>query len=325
MNRTNLLTRLLGIDHAVLLAPMAGVSGGALARAVSRSGGLGLIGGGYGDAVWLEEQLALCIGQRFGVGFITWALHRQPDLLTLALSRGAQAIMLSFGDIAPFAGPIRDAGSVLIAQVQTVGQARNAVAAGAQIIVAQGGEAGGHGGLRGTLALVPAVVDAVSPVPVVAAGGIADGRGFAAALMLGATGVLCGTAFYTATESMADRQAKQRVLEASGDDTVKSDVFDLVRGLVWPEGPWGLRSLRNEFSQRWAKDLPGLRSVLDAEQRRYGISLEQGDFDTAAVIAGEAVDLVHAISPAADILFSLVDRCREAFACVTCSHNLQPD
>lgn len=314
-NRANPLTRLLGIDHPVLLAPMAGVSGGALALAVSRAGGLGLIGGGYGDAGWLDEQLALCTGERFGVGFITWALQRQPDLLTLALSGGAQSIMLSFGDIAPFAGPIRDAGAVLIAQVQTVEQARNAVTAGAQIIVAQGGEAGGHGGLRGTMALVPAVVDAVSPVPVVAAGGIADGRGLAAALMLGATGVLCGTAFYTATESIADHRAKLRVLAASGDDTVKSEVFDLVRGLDWPGGPWGLRSLRNEFSQRWGNDLPGLLSVLDEEQRRYVISREQGDFDTAAVIAGEAVDLVHAIAPAADILLSLVDRCREAFAC----------
>ena len=314
MNRANPLTLLLGIDHPVLLAPMAGVSGGALARAVSRAGGFGLIGGGYGDAGWLEEQLALCTGERFGVGFITWALQRQPELLALALSRGAQAIMLSFGDIVHFADPIRDAGAVLVAQVQTVGQARNAVAAGAQIIVAQGGEAGGHGGLRGAMALVPAVVDAVSPVPVVAAGGIADGRGLAAALMLGATGVLCGTVFYTAIESIADPRAKQRVLEASGDDTVKSDVFDLVRGIDWPEGPWGLRSLRNGFSLRWENNLPGLRSVLDDEQRRYGISREQGDFDTAAVIAGEAVDLVHAIAPAAEILLSLVDRCREAFA-----------
>jgi len=314
MHRVNPLTLLLGIEHPVLLAPMAGVSGGALARAVSLAGGLGLIGGGYGDAAWLEEQFALCTGARFGVGFITWALQRQPDLLTLALGKGAQAIMLSFGDIAPFAGQVREAGAVLIAQVQTVGQARRAVAAGAQIIVAQGGEAGGHGGLRGTIALVPAVVDAVSPVPVVAAGGIADGRGLAAALMLGATGVLCGTAFYTALESIADPRAKQLVLEASGDDTVKSEVFDLVRGLDWPEGPWGLRSLRNGFSQRWANDLPGLQSVLDEERRRYDTSREQGDFDTAAVIAGEAVDLVYAIAPAADILLSLVDRCREAFA-----------
>ncbi|MDQ3446683.1 MAG: nitronate monooxygenase [Pseudomonadota bacterium] len=314
MNRANPLTLLLGVDHPVLLAPMAGVSGGALARAVSRAGGLGLIGGGYGDAGWLEEQLVMCAGERFGVGFITWALHRQPRLLSRALDSGAQAIMLSFGDIAPFAGPIRDADAVLIAQVQTVAQARGAVAAGAQIIVAQGGEAGGHGGLRGTIALVPAVVDAVSPVPVIAAGGIADGRGLAAALMLGAAGVLCGTAFYAAIESIADPRAKQRVLEASGDDTVKSEVFDLVRALDWPDGPWGLRSLRNGFSERWANDVSGLRSVLDEEQQRYGLSREQGDFDTAAVIAGEAVDLVHAIAPAADILLSLVDRCREAFA-----------
>jgi nitronate monooxygenase len=302
---------LLGLRYPLLLAPMAAVSGGRLAAAVSRAGGLGLIGGGYGDRAWLVEQLRLCAGQPFGVGFITWALRRSPGLLELALQAQPRAVLLSFGELAEAGRRTRDAGVVLIAQVQTVRQAREAVAQGAQIVVAQGGEAGGHGGLRGTLALVPAVVDAVAPVPVVAAGGIADGRGLAAALMLGAAGALCGTAFYACDESLADAAAKRRLVEASGDDTAKGPLFDLLRGLAWPAGPWALRTLRNRHVDRWADDLDGLRADLPAQQALLVQARARGDFDIAPVIAGEAADLVRARRPAAEVVGDLVRRCIE--------------
>lgn len=311
LSSSAVLTDLLGIAHPVLLAPMAGISGGLLAAAVSRAGGLGLIGAGYGDRTWLGEQLALCAGEVFGVGFITWALRQQPDLLRQALDARPRAVFLSFGAIDDLAHQVRDAGAVLIAQVQTVEQAREAVARGAQVIVAQGGEAGGHGGLRGTMAFVPAVVDAVSPVPVLAAGGIADGRGLVAALMLGAAGVLCGTVFYATGESLGHPAAKQRLLEASGDDTVKSPVFDMIRGLEWPPGPWQLRTLRNEFSQRWADDLPGLIRALPTETNSYTKARERGDFDVAALIAGEAADLVRSIQPAEQVVRSMLAGCDE--------------
>lgn len=305
------LTDLLGIKHPVLLAPMAGVSGGRLAAAVSRAGGLGIIGGGYGDSAWLGEQLAQCKGERFGVGFIAWALQRQPELLRQALEARPLAVLLSFAALDELATQVRDADAILIAQVQTVQQAREVVAQGAQVVVAQGAEAGGHSGLRGTLALVPAIVDAITPLPVVAAGGIADGRGLAAALMLGASGVMCGTVFYAATESLAHAQAKQRLVEASGDDTVKSVLFDLVRDRRWPPGPWQLRTLRNRFSDRWANDLAGLRSTLPAEQDHYAKANTLGDFDVAAVIAGEVADLVKSVLPAQQIVQSMVVRCSE--------------
>jgi len=305
----NTLTALLQIQHPVLLAPMAGISGGRLAAAVSRAGGLGFVGAGYGDREWLREELAQCEGQPVGVGFITWALRAQPDLLRQALDARPKAVFLSFGPIGELAQPILAAGAVLIAQVQTVRQAREAVAAGAQVIVAQGGEAGGHGGVRGTLALVPATVDAVGPVPVVAAGGIADGRGLAAALMRGASGVVCGTAFYAAVESLAHATAKQRLVDASGDDTLKSPVFDMARGLDWPEGPWSLRTLRNRFTERWSEDVPALRRALDGQMRGYQQARIEGNFDIAALIAGEAVDMVQSIKPASQIVQSLVDQC----------------
>lgn len=314
MTPTEKLRALLGIDHPVLLAPMAGISGGKLAAAVSRAGGFGLIGGGYGDPAWLDEQLRLANGTRCGVGFITWSLERQPALLDRVLEHGVPAIILSFGDIERFAPKVHDAGAVLLAQVQTVGQARIAAAAGANIIVAQGGEAGGHGGMRGTIALVPAVVDAVRDLPVVAAGGIADGRGAAAARMLGAAGVMCGTVFYASTESLAATGAKQRLVEANGDETTKSELFDLVRGRAWPPGPWQLRTLSNRFSDRWRGDVDGLRASLADQQRDYASAHQAGDFNTAAVIAGEAADLVRSVAPAEEIVKAIVRDCDRLLA-----------
>lgn len=314
MSTASELTALLGIRHPVLLAPMAGISGGRLAAAVSRAGGLGFVGGGYGEGDWLMEQLSLCGDAPVGVGFITWALRTRPDLLRVVLQARSRAVLLSFGAIDGFATQVRDAGAVLVVQVQTIGQAIAAVAQGAQVIVAQGGEAGGHGGWRGTMALVPAVVDAVGGVPVVAAGGIADGRGMAAAFMLGASGVLCGTAFYAAVESLAHEVSKERLVAAHGDDTIKSPVFDIARGLDWPEGPWQLRTLRNRYTQRWADDVPALRAAIAEERVRYQQARSAGDFDVAATIAGEAADLVRSIEPAARIVQSLVEQCHRLLA-----------
>jgi nitronate monooxygenase len=305
------LCNLLGIRHPVLGAPMAGISGGRLAAAVSRAGGLGFIGGGYGDHDWLVEQLALCEGQPVGVGFISWTLARQPGLLDLALRARPRAVLLSFGDpgdLNMLGARVRDAGIPLIAQVQTVAQAVAAARAGADIVVAQGGEAGGHGGFRGTMALVPAVVDAVAPLAVVAAGGIADGRGLAAALMLGAAGTLCGTAFYACDESLAHDDAKRRLVLAGGDDTVKGPIFDWLRGLDWPDGPWSLRTLRNATTDRWAGDLAGLRASLPVQRQAFEQARRHADFDTAPVIAGEAADLVRERRPAGAVVVDLIQQ-----------------
>jgi nitronate monooxygenase len=139
--------------------------------------------------------------------------------------------MLSFGGPTPFTGRIKDAGCKIIFQVQTLAQAREAAAAGADIIIAQGRDAGGHSGVtRGTMGLVPAVVDAVAPIPVVAAGGIADGRDLAAAFALVAAGVLMGTRFTASRESPWDQSMKAATLAAGSDQTEQTRVFDVVRG-----------------------------------------------------------------------------------------------
>jgi nitronate monooxygenase len=141
------LTRTLQLRHPVISAPMAFAAGGALAAAVSRAGGLGFIGGGYGDLPWLEQQLALAEGERIGVGFITWSLARSPSLLAVALEHRPAAVMLSFGDPRPFAEKIRAGGAALICQCQNMAHVCDAVEAGATVVVAQGAEAGGHGAL----------------------------------------------------------------------------------------------------------------------------------------------------------------------------------
>jgi nitronate monooxygenase len=299
------LTELFEIRHPILLAPMGGVSGGALAAAVTAAGGLGLIGGGYGDPDWLETEFGNAGSQRVGVGLITWSLARRPELFDLVLLHEPDAVMLSFGDPAPFAAKIKDAGAVMICQVQTRRQAIEAARAGADLVVAQGGEAGGHGAARGTLALVPAVIDAVDPLPVVAAGGIADGRGLAAALALGAAGALMGTRFYAAEEALGHRTAKARIVEADGDRTVKTTVFDLVRGFDWPAGYPG-RALVNDFTERWHGREAALAGALEAERARYAGAAAAGDVGTAVVFAGECVDLIGAVEPAAAIVERVV-------------------
>ena len=301
---SNLWVRL-GIEHPLLLAPMANVAGGELAAAVTRAGGLGLIGGGYGDPEWLGAELAAAGDAAIGVGFINWRLDQRRELLDLALAAGPRAVLLSFGDIAPYAAAIHAAGAALIAQVQSVRQAHAARDAGADVIVAQGGDAGGHAGMRGTFALVPAVVDAVSPLPVVAAGGIADGRGIAAALMLGACGVMLGSRFYASREARVSPQAQQAVLNASGDDTVRGAVFDRLRGWDWPAG-YSLRTLANDMTTRFPGQAAALHDALATHQHAFERALAAGDTRIAPVIVGEAADLIHDLPPAADIVGRLM-------------------
>jgi len=297
------LTEAFGLAYPIVLAPMGQVAGGQLAAAVSNAGGLGLVGGGYGDPDWLMRELDLvqaATDRPWGVGLITW--HATADAVELVLRYRPTAVLLSFGDVRPFAPAIKAAGCILICQVQDVEAASEAVAAGADFIVAQGSEAGGHGAVRATLPLVPAVVDAVAPVPVLAAGGIADGRGVAAALMLGAHGVMIGTRFSAASESLTHEQAKARIVTAGGADTVQTRVFDIVRGYgAWP-APYTARAVRNDFVARWHGCEGELEAALEAEMPPFAQAMAEGDCETGLVFAGEVVDLIDAVEPAADLV-----------------------
>jgi nitronate monooxygenase len=171
--------------------------------------------------------------------------------------------------------------------------------AGAAAIIAEGGESGGHIGETTTMALLPQVCDAVT-IPVLGAGGIADGRGLAAALMLGAAGVLIGTRFSATPEALGHEHVKRALTEAAGGDTGRTRLFDAVRGLDWP-APYTGRAVRNAFTDRWEGREAELRANR-VEQDRFRAAVREGDTATAVVWAGEGIDLISSIEPAADIV-----------------------
>lgn len=306
--KTRLTTRF-GLTHPIISAPMAFAAGGRLASAVSAAGGLGLIGGGYGDRAWLEEQLSLVAPETVGCGFITWSLRRAPELLDLVLERRPRAVILSFGNPAPLAARIKSAGVPLICQVQTRRDAEHAIECGADVIVAQGTEAGGHGEARATLTLVPEVADLVagrSPdTLVVAAGGIGDGRGLAAALMLGADGALVGSRLWASEEANVSRAMHEAALAATGDDTIRSQVMDLARKLDWP-ARYTARVLRNAYIARWHGREPELMAVADEEAAKYRKAWAAGDPEGSNTFVGEAVGLIADILPVAEIMRRMV-------------------
>jgi len=298
------LTETLGIRKPLLLAPMAFVAGGRLAATVSNAGGLGFIGGGYGDPKWLDQEFREAGKARIGVGLITWTLEQNPKLLEAVLQHQPAAVWLSFGDPEPYVPAIHSAGALLVCQVQTVEDALRVKSLGADVIVAQGTEAGGHGADRALSTLLPAVVDAVAPVPVVAAGGIADSRGVQAAFALGASGVAVGTRLFATQEALGHPNAKQALVEKTGGDTVRARVFDHIRGYDWPQ-PYTGRTLRNEFLQRWRGREAELDANLATEQPRYQAAAAAGDTNTMAIYAGEGLDFIRDLPSAVEVVARL--------------------
>ncbi len=305
-------TELLSLQHPIALAPMGGNAGGALAAAVSEGGGLGLLGGGRQDPDWLDRELAI-VAERtskpWGIGFLTWAL----DVSTVerALAYRPAAVMLSFGDPAPFAQPIRAAGAVLIIQVTDIREAEQAIAAQADVIVAQGTEAGGHSGGSGrsTLSFVPVVADLAAPTPVLAAGGIADGRGLAAVLALGAAGALIGTRFLATAEALVSADTVKALIEGSGEDTERSTVPDIARGSGWPRRYPG-RTLRHPFVDQWRGREEQLAADEDAIAT-FRDAIASGDLPPV-VWASQAIDLITGLSSAADVVGAMATQAETA-------------
>jgi nitronate monooxygenase len=298
------LTETLGITVPILSAPMGFVAGGKLAAAVTAAGGLGMIGGGYGDSNWLNSEFAAAGNARVGCGFITWSLAKQPDLLARVLAHAPAVLMLSFGDPAPFAPAIRAAGSRLVCQVQTIAHTRAALDCGAEIIVAQGSEAGGHGATRATLTLVPEVADLLareSPTTLlVAAGGIADGRGLAASLMLGADGVMLGSRLWASPECLVHPNHQRAALVAGGDGTIRQTAADIARGYDWP-GEFTGRVLRTAFVSRWHGREAEHRAVAEAARPAYLAAVGEGRTEDSGVFVGEAIGLMQHVSSVDEI------------------------
>jgi nitronate monooxygenase len=314
MLRTRLTDRF-NIDHPVIQAPMGFNGGGRLAAAVSAAGGLGLIGGGYGEERWLREQITLAGDQRVGCGFITWSLKKQPHLLDIALDGAPAAMFLSFGDPQSFVSRIRQASVPLICQIQTLADARRAIDLGADVLVAQGAEAGGHGERRATFTLVPEVADLISArapeTLLCAAGGVADGRGLAAALVLGADGVVVGTRFWASEEALVHPDLQAAAVASSGDDTLRSHVIDILKGYdFWP-ARYDMRTLRSAATDRWHGNEAELRAVAQLEGARYAEAAARADARNVSPTVGEAIGLIHGVAPAGTILRTMISEAEE--------------
>lgn len=310
MRLKNRFTEKFGIAHPIVLAPMDYVADWRLASAVSRAGGLGILGGGYGDEVWLKEQFDHASGAEVGIGFITWSMEQQVGLLDTAIHQRPAAMFLSFGDPARHAPAIRAAGIPLMCQIHDIEQLRHAISVGTDVIVAQGGEAGGHGtAARSTFTLVPEAADLLAreapDVMLLAAGGIGDGRGLAAALALGADGAVVGTRFWAAGEAAIPRAAQTRGVQATGDETLRQSAFDIVRDKPWP-APYTGRVLRNDFLRRWHGDEAALRDNLGPCRAEFRAAVDARDYDVANVIVGEVIGQINAVESAESIIEDMV-------------------
>ena len=321
MTITTRLTQRFKIKHPIVLAPMASssevVAGGVLASAVAQAGGLGLLGGGYVNRAMFETESAKVTRPDIGSGFIAWTIPQDPGLLDLALERYPRALMLSFSDPAPYAPVVKKAGVPLICQVHTLEHALHAVDVGADVVVAQGMEAGGHGwSVQSTFPFVPAVVDALAKrapeVLVLAAGGIADGRGLAAALMLGADGVLMGTRFWATKESAISDAAKANALTKTGADTMRTSVYDIVNNRKWPPNYTG-RVIRNKYVEKWHGHEDELWRVREEELAKVEQAIARDDYDVANMTVGEAVGLLHDLPTARDVIDRTIAEATAAF------------
>lgn len=301
MLRTHL-TEQWDLRYPILGAPMAGTANGKLARAVTQAGGLGQVGIGSETPIeYLEEEASIARGDddgRFGIGLMIWALEERPELFDAALAARPFVLSMSFGLPAPYVERAHAAGIKVVTQVNTVAAAREAAAAGVDLIVAQGTEAGGHTGFVSTLPLLQGVLEAVGDVPVVAAGGIATARGLAAVLAAGAQGAWIGTVLLVSTEAGNTSAVRQRVIAATEADTIHTHTFDDVTRTPWPDQYPG-RALRNRFAEEWHGRSKGLTEEAFAE---YGQARSRGEYDVAVIYAGEGSGLVRRERSTAEIL-----------------------
>lgn len=320
--KTALCSRL-GIELPIIQAPMGGAVGPILAAAVSNAGGLGMLVPWRADIDTVRRQIreTRALTQRpFGVNLVLEL--PQEERLSACLEENVPVISFFWRDPSSLVRRAREAGAIVLHTVDSAAAAKRAVDSGVDIVVAQGWEAGGH--VRGTVAtmpLVPAVVDAVSPVPVVAAGGIADGRGLAAALALGASGAWIGTRFLASQEATIHPRYRERLLQASESDTVFLDnLFDI----RWPDAPH--RVLRNKTVDAWeaaGRPPPGKRpgeGETIATSRSVGPVVRyqsytpgpdaDGDIDALSLWAGQSVGLVSKVQSAGAIVREIADEAR---------------
>lgn len=299
-------TDLFDLRHPVMSAPMALHSGGRVAAAVSAAGGLGTFGGittsGPGWITEQIDQIRATTDAPFGVGFITSFLTFAQPLLETTLEAEPPVLVLSFGDPTEAIPTARDAGCRVVCQVQTPDDATVAIEAGAEVLIAQGNEAGGHTGHMALLPLLSTIRRRHPDTPVLAAGGIADGAGLAAVLTAGADGALVGTAFLATPEvvEVHDRM-KDAIVSSDGTDTVFTTSWDTLGGLPWPEGI-GERVLANRFTDEWHGRDAEIEERRAELRERFDYGPTEPDPASDHLPFGSSAGLVRRIRPAAEVL-----------------------
>jgi nitronate monooxygenase len=308
-------TDMFGLSYPIMSAPMSNHSGGQLAAAVSQVGGLGTFGGSNDlGADWMRQQIAYVRAQTdrpLGVGFITQLIEPNPTNFEIALEESVPAIIFSFTDPHPWLGRAREAGAVTICQVQSLELAKMAVDAGADVLLAQGNEAGGHTGEMNLLPLLVDLVERFPSVPVLAAGGITTGRALAGAMAAGAQGASLGTALLATPEAVEVPDAfKERIVLSDGQDTAFTRVYDLLGVRPWPEGIAG-RVYRNRLVREW--DGKDAEILARREELASDVAAARANHDpeVSSVYMGQGAGHVNAIRPAADVVRDVCHRAEE--------------
>jgi NAD(P)H-dependent flavin oxidoreductase YrpB (nitropropane dioxygenase family) len=304
----------LGITHPVVLGGMGGATSAPLVTAVSNGGGLGTLGTSSFSPDQLESEIA-AIRERtekpFGINHLLF--HTQDEMFRATLRARPAIVAFAWArpdqDLDDYFKRAHDVGSKVMYMAGEVPLAIKAAEAGADIIVAQGTEAGGHVGWMASMPLVPMMVQAVAPLPVLSAGGIADGRGLAAALALGADGVLLGTRFMATPEAPIHANMKQAIVKSDGHDTVLTEIPDIATERVWPGAM--ARAQRNKFIERWAGREWALRQCAREAGRAALEARRTGDADNAPLYFGQDAGLIDSIKSAGEIIQGIVAEAEE--------------
>ena len=317
------ITELFGIKRPVISAPMVKMSGGKLAAAVSSAGGLGTFGCANAlkntDPKYIREQIAYIRSQTdnpFGAGFQTQHIAATPENFDTVLEEQVPVILLSFDDPRPWLSRAKESGAKTICQVQTIEDARIAVAGGADVVAAQGNESGGHTGVMNLIPFIVRLVEEFPDVPIVAAGGISNGRSLAAVLAAGADGAWMGTAFVaTEEDDEVPNAQKELILRSDGDNSVYTQVFNIINtaatgGVPWPEG-LGSRAFNNRFAQEWHGREAELRDRLDEVLPAYKEARQRGDIEAGPTYFGESASFIRTVRTAAEVVRTVCDEAEQ--------------
>jgi NAD(P)H-dependent flavin oxidoreductase YrpB (nitropropane dioxygenase family) len=305
---------LLGIDHPIVLGGMGTATTAPLVAAVSNAGGFGTLGTSAFDAATLDAEIG-SIRERtekpYGINHLLFQIKEDMFAVTLRAKPAVVAFAWARKDqnLRDYFQRAHDSGAKVMHMAGEVPEALRAADSGADVLVAQGTEAGGHVSWMASLPLLPMMVKAVAPLPVLCAGGIADGRGLAAALALGAEGVLLGTRFMATPEAPIHAKFKRAIVESDGHDTVLTEIPDLATQRVWPGAM--SRAKRNKFIERWAGREWALRQDAGEVGKQAAAARASGDVDNASISYGQDAGLIDSIKSVKEIVQDIVAEAEE--------------